>query len=206
MARQKNAFIKILEDDINRHENNLLNPLSTPQEKKEIILLKSELLKLHNEEWHKRTMGSFIRSCTKWMTESDQNPNFFKCIEAKRQLNNRTTGLMDVDNIITNNTQNVLKIAKVYYENLFSTKNIDNKKIKDYLNSVQLTNTLSDMEADMCDNEISVEECFFALLHNMKSNKTPGHDGIPIEFYKRFWPHIKKHLWTPINMDLNLKN
>ena len=45
----------------------------------------------------------------------------------------------------------------------------------------------------MC-NEISEEECFFALSHSMKSNKTHGHDGIPIEFYKRFWPHIKRTL------------
>lgn len=86
MARQKNAFIKILEDDISRHEHNLSNQISTSQEKKEIILLKTELQKLHNKEWHKRTIGSFVRSRSKWIAESDQNPNFFKSIEAKGSL------------------------------------------------------------------------------------------------------------------------
>ena len=46
----------------------------------------------------------------------------------------------------------------------------------------------------MCDNEISEEECFFALSNNMKLNKTFGRDGILIELYKRFWPYIKKTL------------
>ena len=75
-----------------------------------------------------REQWAFTRSCTKWITESDQNPFFFKSLKANRQLNNKITGLMYVDNKIIINTQNVLKIAKDYYKNIFSTKIIDKKK------------------------------------------------------------------------------
>ena len=194
MTRQRNAFSKILENDINRCEHQLSTTTTNNSDKKDITALKYKLKKLHNEEWHKRNMGSFVRSRFKWITESDQNPNFFKSIETKRQLNNRITGLLDNDNKITNNTQDILKIAKTYYEELFTTKNIDRKLIKDYLNSVQLNNTLSKTDSELCDEDLSEVECFHALSHNMKSNKAPGHDGIPVEFYKQFWTYIKEPL------------
>ena len=33
----------------------------------------------------------------------------------------------------------------------------------------------------------------------MESNKTPGTDGIPVEFYKVFWNDIKPSFFAPIN-------
>ena len=40
------------------------------------------------------------------------------------------------------------------------------------------------------DNPISPKEIEEAIK-GMKNNKTPGEDGIPIDFYKVFWPHLK---------------
>ena len=37
--------------------------------------------------------------------------------------------------------------------------------------------------------EISSKECF-DLLDSVHNYKMPGNDGIPIEFYKNFWPLI----------------
>ena len=33
----------------------------------------------------------------------------------------------------------------------------------------------------------------------MKGNKSPGSDGIPVEFYKTFWPHIHSILIESLN-------
>ena len=33
----------------------------------------------------------------------------------------------------------------------------------------------------------------------MKTNKTPGSDGLPTEFYKQFWVHIKDILLKSLN-------
>ena len=35
------------------------------------------------------------------------------------------------------------------------------------------------------------EECAL-LLEYFQNNKTPGNDGIPMEFYKNFWPLISE--------------
>ena len=37
------------------------------------------------------------------------------------------------------------------------------------------------------------------IIKNMKNNKTPGNDGIPIEFYKIFWNQIGKYLLRSLN-------
>ena len=40
-----------------------------------------------------------------------------------------------------------------------------------------------------CEDKISAEECY-NILESFQTDKTPGNDGIPIEFYKVFWPLI----------------
>ena len=45
---------------------------------------------------------------------------------------------------------------------------------------------LSEEERPSCEGRISIEECVRAL-DTFESGKTPGNDGIPIEFYKTFW-------------------
>ncbi len=42
------------------------------------------------------------------------------------------------------------------------------------------------LNKNILDKEITVEELVLAVK-DTKNNKTPGCDGIPIEFYKVFW-------------------
>ena len=48
---------------------------------------------------------------------------------------------------------------------------------------------LSEEQKQSCEGEIFVEE-ITAILNSFESNKSPGNDGIPIEFYKRCWELI----------------
>ena len=48
---------------------------------------------------------------------------------------------------------------------------------------------LSEEQKVKCEGKILSKECF-DILDSFLSNKTPGNDGIPIEFYKKFWPLI----------------
>lgn len=48
----------------------------------------------------------------------------------------------------------------------------------------------TDQEAKGEDMPISVEEVKKAM-ESLTEGKTPGHDGLPIEFYKTFWEQIK---------------
>ena len=65
-----------------------------------------------------------------------------------------------------------------------------------------LTNSdISQLDEDVkkiCEERLSVGECYNALL-SMSDNKTPGNDGIPAEFYKRFWPLLGNQLVQCLN-------
>ena len=63
------------------------------------------------------------------------------------------------------------------------------KKISAFLNDPNIPK-LSEEQQKQCEGSISSEECFH-LLNSFDLNKTPGNDGIPIEFYKTFWAVLK---------------
>ena len=50
---------------------------------------------------------------------------------------------------------------------------------------------LSEEQKNSCEGLISKEECF-ELLDSFQSNKSRGNDGIPAEFYRKFWPLISE--------------
>ena len=62
------------------------------------------------------------------------------------------------------------------------------------VNSVSLTCE----EETLCEGTLTQKECF-EVLKNMESDKTPGMDGLPPEFYKVFWRDISSYLISVLN-------
>ena len=48
-------------------------------------------------------------------------------------------------------------------------------------------------QRERCDEKLSKGECF-NTLKTFQKNKTPGNDGLTVEFYLVFWPIVGKHL------------
>ena len=59
-------------------------------------------------------------------------------------------------------------------------------------------NRLSENNKNMCEGILTEEECYNALKE-MKNDKSPGSDGLTVEFYKTFWDDIKKTFIESIN-------
>ena len=57
---------------------------------------------------------------------------------------------------------------------------------------------LSEEEKKSCEGLVTQEECTNALKH-FDSNKTPGTDGLPAEFYRFFWSDIGHDLLASHN-------
>ena len=81
---------------------------------------------------------------------------------------------------------------------MYESDNISENNIKNYLNKIENLNKLKEEEANNLEGEITEAECKNALK-NMKLNKSPGSDGIPVEFYITFWENIKQMLLESIN-------
>lgn len=57
---------------------------------------------------------------------------------------------------------------------------------------------LSENDKKYCENFPTLQECAEAV-NGMKNNKSPGIDGLPVEFYKMFWKNIRNFLYEAIS-------
>ena len=82
----------------------------------------------------------------------------------------------------------ILEEQRLFFETLYKRKHVENNAL--YKNT---HHTLNQEEKLVCDDLLNEYECGLALKE-MQNNKSPGSDGIAIEFYKIFWNDIKTHL------------
>ena len=93
---------------------------------------------------------------------------------------------------------------KSYYQNLLSTK-ITNKddNYEDIFFENKDIPKLNEEEKKICEGLITFHECEL-VVKEFKCNKSPGNDGLSIEFYKQFWNEIKHELIDCYNYSLEI--
>ena len=94
-------------------------------------------------------------------------------------------------NIMLDNKIDISNYIIKYYENIYSKKDTDKDKQEWFLSFVNKSVTESDNENLL--QEITEKE-IFNTMETFKLNKSPGLDGLPIEFYLKFFNIIKKKL------------
>ena len=65
------------------------------------------------------------------------------------------------------------------------------KNVKEY-------KKLNELDSTSCEGEITIEECTNAIF-KMKLNRSPGLDGLNVEFYRHFWNDIKSLIVSVFN-------
>ena len=89
--------------------------------------------------------------------------------------------------------------AKSFYQNLYSTlydqPNLSNEHI---FSPKNFTEGLDEQSKNECEGLLTDVECLESLK-TMASNKSPGTDGLPAEFYKVFWDYVKPFLLNALN-------
>ena len=148
-------------------------------------LLEAQLDTLCNE----KAKGAQIRSRYKSVTEGKKNTKYFLGLETKQQSYNVIRELKSDENGICTTQNDIMGEMCSFYEKLYTSKNINDVDIDDYLSNIEIP-SLSSVDKEYCDEFPTLEECRDAVF-NMKPNKSPGLDGLPSEFYKCMWDSIK---------------
>lgn len=144
-----------------------------------------------------KTYGAQIRSSIKWVEEGEKNTKFFLNLEKDRQIKKSILKLYNKNgNILTNQTE-ILQREMEFYENLYKSKNPDKTAIDNYIRQIE-AQTLNHVEVQLCEGLLTEKECYDAIT-SMKQNKSPGSDGLTIEFYQTFWPAIHSLLISSLN-------
>ena len=154
-------------------------------------LFKEELEKINAV----RTEGQKIRSKAIYVEHNEKGSKFFIGLE-KHNANMKNITRLKLDSgIEITKPHDILNELNAFYENLYSAGNLEEDTDNDFFN--KNVPTITPIHALLCDKEIDIDECFKALM-KMKGDKSPGTDGLTVEFYKYFWKSIKKLVFNSI--------
>ena len=145
-----------------------------------------------------KTKGAIIRSKSRWYNEGEKNTKYFLNLEKRHCKQGTITQLKisEKDFVVTD--KEILKECESFYQNLYNheinNENLDEVFFPPQQNQKHLTNE----EQLVCEGLLKREECLEALK-SMNSEKTPGTDGLPCEFYKIFWNDLADILISAFN-------
>ena len=104
--------------------------------------------------------------------------------------------IKDKDGKIKHGIENIMTEQVKFYQKLLSSEGWDEKMANKLLENV--TKRLDENQRTFCDSGISEKELSSAV-RALKLDKSPGHDGITAEFYKKYWSLIKDEFCIVIN-------
>ena len=186
----------ILENTISRLEKEL-ESLNLEQQRKESILENLEASKLELEEIVKmRTKGAILRCKAKWYNEGEKNTQYFLNLEKRHFKLSTISQLKTRDNTYITSDKDILSTAEVFYRDLYRSPLLPMTE-NDYFENVN-TSRLDQSEVCHCEGLLTKQERFEALKDN-HSDKSPGSDGLPAEFYSTFWNEIAGPLLKALN-------
>ena len=118
--------------------------------------------------------------------------SFFKNSKVKYSIQARKLMVKEKE---MNDPKEISNNIKVFYETfLKQNSSKTNVEKQEFLSSLD-TNTLTNQQSDLCENEIPKTDS----TKSMKNDKTPGNDGLTKEFYETFWDELKTLLMECIN-------
>lgn len=138
----------------------------------------------------KRAKGAFVRSRAQWMEEGETSSRYFHNLEKSHAKEKLWNVILDENNHERYTIKEIMNVQYNFYKQLYSTQNTD----KDYSEFIPGCKKLSEESKLLLDAPLHKSEIKKAIFA-MKDNKTPGTDGIIIEFYKQFYDHIENELF-----------
>ncbi|KZS03340.1 Uncharacterized protein APZ42_033958, partial [Daphnia magna] len=118
-----------------------------------------------------------------------------KLIKEKTNGENRTITELEENDTGTKNPD-VHQTIFLFYERLYSLCNHNPVKRQEFLNNLSVR-VSQDMNLDLV-KKITEDEVWNAI-ETMPQNKSPGIDGLPVEFYKKIWPWLKEEITIMFN-------
>ena len=178
-VKEEKIVIANLSEKINEYESQL--PLNR-QEYDMLEKTKADLEALTLE----RIKGLMFRSKAKWYEEGERNTKYFYSLE-KMRYNAKTCYKMisESDMEITDPNEILREQRKFYAELYNSDEEVNFTLTNDH--GIYVPKDIRQAQ------EVQIEcKDLEEAIKTMSNGKTPGEDGIPVEFYKVFWCKIKQ--------------
>ena len=163
-----------------------------PLNRQDTVLLENTKTDLE-EKLEERVNGIIFRSKARWYEKGERSTKYFYALEKSRYNAKTCYVLKDENEQLIQDPQRILQMQKEFYSKLY-------EKDED------VSFTLKNSSSIRVPQNIKEEQCqplklqdLEEAIKTMRNNRTPGEDGLPIDFYKVFWKILKKPFYNMMN-------
>lgn len=193
MKRKKREKMEKLYNLLRQKEKEQVNNLSDKKILKQIKTIKKQIDWEENEEIQRK-----LKYLKQKYFECSNKPGRWLAHKLKKQRErNIILEIRTKNSICTSKQEDIMKEFTNFYSELYKGKEISEKKIDDFLNKAQLT-TFDKQQRELLNGPITTAE-IVEVIKKAKNGKTPGPDGFPVEYYKKFEEQIS----TPFKLTVN---
>ena len=141
-----------------------------------------------------KTKGIIFRAKSRWYNEGEKCTKYFLNLEKSRARAKGMAAILNDTGQLITNPREIIKMQRNFYAGLYAKDN----SIKF---SCEFQDKVPQVPQNMCEslNQMISEREVISAIKSMARNKTPGSDGLPIEFYITFWSQIKDFLLDAIS-------
>ena len=140
--------------------------------------------------------GAQVRSRARWAEEGESSTAYFFRLEKKRATDRYISALRADDGSFVTDKDGLCTLLRSFYLDLFTAVPCDSSARAELLSHISSVLPFDDSEAR--EGLLSQGECF-AALQGMARGKAPGCDGLPMEFYLKFWDVLGNDLVLVLN-------
>ncbi|CAM2105799.1 unnamed protein product [Caretta caretta] len=187
-SRRRNAAIEQLEREVLEMERRLA---ANPEDPSLCGACREKREELRALEDH-RARGAFVRSRIRLLREMDRGSRFFYALEKTRGAKKHVTCLLAEDGTPLTDPEEMCGRARDFYTSLFSPDPTDPGTCGVLWEELP---TVSVGDRDRLELPLTLAE-FSEALRRMPTNKSPGMDGLTVEFYRAFWDILGPDLVT----------
>ena len=131
--------------------------------------------------------GAIIRSKATWYEKGEKSNKFFLNLETHKKAKSSVRKVFDDNGALITDPKKILQEIQNFHSNLCKRDPLSpyEDTLNSFLNNLEMPK-LSDNDVRICEGKLTVEECYKSL-QLFESNKSPGNDGLTVEFYRAFW-------------------
>ena len=152
---------------------------------------------------NQKAQGAYVRSRAENYEEGEKNKSSFFNIEKRNSTKKSVNKLRISKTEVISDQNRILDHMKTFYKTLYSQKKLENSNT--FLRNLSPPKTVNEEQSIIMTKDLTLDE-IAAAIKEMKSNKSPGEDGLPIEFYRIFWEDIKIYLFESYKFSLQEKS
>ena len=181
-----------LEIQLEREITDLDKKENKTEEDLELKILKENNFKEVREA---KINGIILRTKVRWAAQGEKVTKYFCNLEKRHFISKQMFKLINKNGEEIRDTKEMINETKEFYEQLYKKRKVSDVNIEEIVTTLP---KLEEEQANTLEGKITYEEAANALK-NMKNDKSPGTDGMTVNFFKFFWKDIGQFIIRSLN-------